>query len=273
MLNTQQPVPPFTFMLALALIFVACAPAPTPVPPLEVTQPTASATQPQPTATLTPRPTPTTTNPALQAALEKIRGEYLKQMEASGFKPSWVPAIRIEYTPKLMYHHPGQRTIYVSDWANLSAEEKALFDQWASFAAEGATGQSLFAEMFHWFFFPHEVGHDTQKQLQIESSGPYEVEYNATEWAVAFWKTQPGAEERVRRVERAARRIWERLPNPVPAGQDSRAYFNENYTKGIISNTPAYGYFQFSFLMDIMDRRQELIFGAMVQAALKNQSK
>ena len=97
----------------------------------------------------------------------------------------------------------------------------------------------------------------------------FDIEKNANEFAVAFWLTRPGVTVRLDRIARAARRIQQGLPNPVPKGADPKRYFNENYDK-LGENPPAYGYYQFKFVADALAGRERLSFASMVQAAMQS---
>jgi hypothetical protein len=127
----------------------------------------------------------------------------------------------------------------------------------------------LFEELFNWFFIAHEMSHYLFEELSPSwGSDHFENEKSANEFAVAFWLTQPNVKDRLDRVSRAARRIQQGLPNPVPEGADPKVYFNENYEQ-LGQNPPAYGYYQLKFVADALADRERLNFHSMVLAMMK----
>jgi hypothetical protein len=116
---------------------------------------------------------------------------------------------------------------------------QGLFVRWATYTGE-ATGQQLFDDMFHRFFYIHELSHWLQRQVKGDSRGAYRLELEANRITVAYWREKDIAY--MTAMLARFQRLGERLPSPVPDGQDPEQYFNENRRMG--SNPNAYGWFQ-----------------------------
>ncbi len=149
------------------------------------------------------------------------------------------PVIVVDTPPQLsMLKSPS--TIHTSRWEELTPDVLDVFQRWASYAGD-VTGQQLFDDMFHRFFFVHELAHWLQRQTKDNTSGAYQFELEANRITVAYWRDRDSAY--LSALLARLQRIRDRLPSPVPRGQDAEQYFNANY-RGMGSNPNVYGWFQ-----------------------------
>jgi hypothetical protein len=102
----------------------------------------------------------------------------------------------------------------------------------------------VFGELFNELLVPHELGHYLEiMSRRIEMLDHWQSELEANQIMVAFWMRDPeSAKKFPLRIENATRYL-RTLKNPVPPGQDARAYFNQNYDK-LGYDPAAYGWFQ-----------------------------
>jgi hypothetical protein len=150
------------------------------------------------------------------------------------------PAIVVDTPPQLSMYISGSNTIHTSRWEELTPEVQNLFNRWATYVGD-ATGKQLFDDMFHRFFFVHELAHWLQRQAKTNTNDVYQFELEANRVTVAYWRETDGAY--LTTLLAGFERLRDRLPTPVPSGQDAEQYFNANY-RGLGSNPDAYGWFQ-----------------------------
>lgn len=158
--------------------------------------------------------------------------------EAGSAITSASPAIVVDTPPQLSMYK-GPNTIHTSRWEALTPDVQGVFMRWATYAGD-TTGQQLFDDMFHRFFFVHELVHWLQRQAKDDTKGAYQFELEANRVTVAYWREKDSAYLSALLVR--FQRIGDRLPSPVPDGQDAEQYFNAN--RGMGSNPEAYGWYQ-----------------------------
>lgn len=84
--------------------------------------------------------------------------------------------------------------------------------------------------MFNSLIVPHELGHYLQFiSGRSHTLSRWDGEVEANRIAIAFWMLQPGAEGRVADRVTNVSRFTDSLPDPTPAGQNARDFFNANY--------------------------------------------
>ena len=150
------------------------------------------------------------------------------------------PAIVVDTPPQLSMLTSGTNTIHTSRWEELTPDVQDLFRRWATYAGD-ATGKQLFDDMLHRFFFVHELAHWLQRQAKNNTNDAYQFELEANRVTVAYWRETDSAY--LTTLLALFQRISDRLPSPVPRGQDAEQYFNANY-RWMGSNPDAYGWFQ-----------------------------
>jgi len=118
------------------------------------------------------------------------------------------------------------------------------------------TGKQFFEDMFHHFFFVHELAHWLQRQAKDPRDG-YQFELDAKRVTVAYWRERDSAY--LSTLLGQSQRLNERLPNPVPPGQDPQEYFDAN--KGKLGFNPdVYGWFQTRVVLQAGTERPILTF-------------
>jgi hypothetical protein len=151
------------------------------------------------------------------------------------------------------------QTVHTAQFGDLPTPMQAIFNQWASYTTDQPAGDALFDDMFHRFFFVHELGHwmasqviaglpETERDIvaKNEAGHKWEREIAANRIAVA-WYRQHDPKYLAKLVE-DFRRIQAHLPNPVPIGVDRKTYFTENYDK-LGTDPMAYGWYHLQMVL------------------------
>jgi hypothetical protein len=176
------------------------------------------------------------------------------------------PAIQVRTAPQLVFYSGSANQITVPWWGTTPPELRSAFRTFAG--GDDAAAESLFRAFFNRFLIAHEAGHWYQARADRREPTLYENENMANRLAVAFWRTQPGAEPFLAELERLATRTVATLPDPTPAGEDPVTYFGANYQT--LGRDPLkYGYYQFRFMRDALRERAQLDFARMVAGPLK----
>jgi hypothetical protein len=149
------------------------------------------------------------------------------------------PGILVDTPPQISMFRSGTNTIHTSRWEELPPDVQEVFRNWAGYAG-AVTGQQLFDDLFHRFFFVHELVHWLQRQAKDNTTGPYQFALEANRVTVAYWREQDSAY--LTTLLARCQRIRERLPSPVTDGQDPGQFFNANRNLG--SKPNVYGWFQ-----------------------------
>jgi hypothetical protein len=84
------------------------------------------------------------------------------------------------------------------------------------------------------------LAHWLQRQAKDYTKDGYQFELEANRITVAFWREKDG--EYLSALLARFQRISDRLPSPVPDGQDAEQYFNANRS-GLGANQDVYGWF------------------------------
>ncbi len=167
--------------------------------------------------------------------------DFEHRVRAAGFKLTSVsPAIVVDTRPQLSMYTAQDNTIHSARWEDLPPEVQEIFKRWAAYAGDG-TGKQLFDDSFHRFFFIHELAHVLERQAKVNTGNAYQSELEANRITVAYWREKDRAF--LTALLAQFQRINQRLPVPVPPGQDVEQSFNANY-HGSGSNPEVYGWFQ-----------------------------
>ncbi len=181
---------------------------------------------------------------------------------------SSAPTIVVDTRPQLSMYTRGDNTIHTARWEKLPPDVQDLVKRWATYAGH-TTGKQLFDDMFHRFFFVHELAHWLQIQGKNNTNDVYQRELGPNQLTVAYWR------ERDNRYLSALlarfRRISERLPNPVPPGQNAEEYFRSNY-RGLGSNPDVYGWFQLRMVIEAATERPVRTFSEAVHRLADQES-
>ena len=183
-----------------------------------------------------------TDSTALVKQANQISSTFIKDI--AQIKPTLVLTLktRLNTTPYLIYYDDDgkQKTANLPLWEQVIPEQKAFFYEVAGGEVEG---KEVFGLFFNGFYLPHELGHALEQMIEGNVFGSYESEYFANVVAMLWWKKQ-GKQKELEQCYNYAKKIWAKLPNPVPEGMTIQAYFKANY-KQASQNPYTYGYMQF----------------------------
>lgn len=188
----------------------------------------------------------------LDAAVTQMVAKFDEAYRTCGEKLTFPATVEVLTHPSLVSYQFPDRIVRVSRYSELSPEIQNLMAAWAAAAAK-EDGEALFSDIFNSLLVPHEMGHWMQhisgRALKLDR---WEGEVEANRIAIAFWsldateaKALPG------RIEGFVEFLG-KLPNPVPEGQDARAYFNANYDT---FDAVQYGWFQGAFMREAWARK------------------
>jgi len=156
----------------------------------------------------------------------------------------------VHTTPYLIFVNGpvNDKTVHLPLWSQVIPEQQHFFNEVAGGTDKGKLAFGLF---FNGFYLPHELGHALQDIVKGELVGSYENEYFANEVAMLWWR-KTGREKELKQCYAMAKEIWNKLPNPVPAGISIEDYFRDNYQKAA-SDPYVYGYMQFKQFIQIYE--------------------
>lgn len=179
---------------------------------------------------------------------------------------SKAPNIRIDAGQGLSFYDMGTgNVVHEERWEKVPPPIQATFNRWAAYAGDQPSGQQLFGEMFHLFFLVHELGHWMEDQVLEQRqdnmaatarrnarTARWEYEIMANRISVAWWREHDPAY--LAKMIKDFRTIEAKLPNPVPAGENPRQYFTNQYSK-LAEDPNAYGWFQLHMIIVGYDER------------------
>lgn len=152
-------------------------------------------------------------------------------------------------TPYLIYYDNRNMTANMPIWEQVIPQVKNFFYEVSGGEAEGRKAFGLF---FNGFYLPHELGHAFQDATNDSAVAlSYQNEYLANTIAILWWRKHKRNKE-LDSCYTYAKKIWSKLPNPVPANMTEEAYFTKNYEKAS-SNPYIYGYMQFKQFIKIYE--------------------
>jgi len=169
------------------------------------------------------------------------------------------PSVDVRNTPYLAYFDHRRSTIVLPHWPTLDAEFRAFF---LDVAGSADAAGSLFVRLFNDYLVAHEMAHWLRRLQRIDLDR-YELERDANDLAVAFFRATEGGADRLAELRSPLCSALERLRDPTPSGVEVEAFFNAQY--GVLAADPyLYGYYQFRFILASLDRSCELEFAALV---------
>lgn len=135
-------------------------------------------------------------------------------------------------------------------WDKLDQGTKAFF---ATLCNEDLVeGEIFYKTYFMKFNVIHEVFH-TIGNKNDPGIGYYREEQRVNDLAVAYWR-EIGESNFINELEVKLKKILALMRNPVLEGEDSEAYFNDNYD-ALGSRPDIYGYYQFSFVLKAIEKK------------------
>lgn len=200
----------------------------------------------------------------LRDATQALLEDFSLKARAAGLETGPAPAAEVRTTPYLIHYRPAgtqaRHAVVLPWWADLTDDARAFF---ARFTA-AAEGRELFHALFHRFLVPHEAAHWLQADAGLLSRDRmYQAEIDANRVAAAYWRTVPGGEAFLARVEQLVTAALALLSDPVPTGIDPETFFDANYLK--LAEEPAkYAYFQFRWIAGAIREQPRPTFGPLV---------
>lgn len=99
---------------------------------------------------------------------------------------------------------------------------------------------------------PHELGHAFQDATNDSAIGvSYKNEFLANTIAILWWRKHKRSQE-LKLCYEYAKKMWLKLPNPVPNNISEEDYFTRNY-EAASQNPYTYGYMQFKQFIEIYE--------------------
>ena len=160
----------------------------------------------------------------------------------------------VAYNIKTVLHTTSYLIYFYKDAANIPLWEQVIPEQKQFFyeiAGSEAEGKKFFGLFFNGFYLPHELGHAYEYAVKGETIGSYKGEYFANTVAILWWKKHH-REKELKECYEAAKKMWAKLPNPVPEGSTIEEYFSKNYEEAS-ANPYVYGYMQFKQFIEIYE--------------------
>jgi hypothetical protein len=176
------------------------------------------------------------------------------------------PAIHIDAGLTLS-SYDGVKTniVHEEHWSRLPPPIRVTFNHWAAHTGDEPSGRQLFQDMFYRFFFVHELGHWMQDQVLAQrrdamatgakknsETARWQYETVANRISVAWWREHDP--DYLTKLVNDFRAIQGKLPNPIPRGEDARAFFTREYDN-LAKDPNAYGWFQLQMVILVYDER------------------
>lgn len=203
---------------------------------------------------------------------DSIRDRFVAAVEACGTALPFTPGVVVDTSAGIDIHYsPDDQSIHLVRWANLDTDSRGVIEAWANKGTMGLSPEQMFSEMFNSFMAPHELGHFLQDiSGRSASLSMWDGELEANRIAVAFWAMQPGADGRI--VDRVGNitPFMDDVPDPVPAGEDPKAFFETHYDAFMRGedgplNPVTYSWFQARLLTTALEERDAHPFCDLVQ--------
>ena len=151
-------------------------------------------------------------------------------------------------TPYLIFYD-GQNKVNIPLWSQVLPELKAFTKEVAGSEEEG---KRMFGLFFNGFYLIHEYGHAYQETYDYSNSKvSYQNEHLANVIAMLYWR-KIGKTEELKQCYELAKKMFAKLPNPVPAGTTKEDYFTNNYEQAT-QNPFVYAYMQFGQFITIYE--------------------
>jgi len=173
---------------------------------------------------------------------------------------------RLNTTPYLIFYwgENGERTANLPKWDQVIEPQKQFFYQ---VAGSEAAGKDMFRLFFNGFYLPHELGHALEHITKGNLKGSYQEEYFANTVGMLWWKKQ-GKLKELKECYEFAKKVWAKLPNPIPSGSTIEEFFTANYQKA--SEDPfVYGYMQFKQFIQVYEDKSLPDFDTFIRSYLK----
>ena len=153
-------------------------------------------------------------------------------------------------TPYLIFFD-GKNQVNIPLWSQVLPELKAFTKEVTGSEEEG---KRMFGLFFNGFYLIHEYGHAYQETYDFENSKvSYQNEHLANTIAILYWR-KIGKKKELKQCYELAKKMFAKLPNPVPEGISKEEYFTKNYEQAA-SNPFIYAYMQFGQFIEIYENK------------------
>ncbi|MFC2137712.1 ImmA/IrrE family metallo-endopeptidase [Bacteroidota bacterium] len=186
----------------------------------------------------------------LEFDVKKIISDFDLYMKDLGIILPYIPGVNVQTAPFLIKWDEPNKAIILPYWDDLLTVQIEIFNRW-----RGDNAEEFFISMFNWFFVPHELGH-FMNPLD-NSLSPYKREKAANEFAISFLISDEKNQEKIKYIVKSLQEIMEILPKIDFNNMSEEEYFNANYSQ-LGNNPDAYGYFQFKFILDILNNKENI---------------
>ncbi len=195
----------------------------------------------------------------VQTAAEQIVFSFAMAVNEILDGAAIAPSVEVRNTPNLAYFDPRTQTIVIAHWPTLDQAFREFFLELTDSVDDAA---AFFVGLFNTFLVAHEMSHWLYWTLGIERDH-YSSEREANDMAVAFFLGIENGEAYLLSLRPMVEAALARLSDPAPSQSDEAQFFNNQY--GLLARDPyQYGYYQFQFIVDSIDRRGELDFATLL---------
>ena len=186
-----------------------------------------------------------------QETMTALRDAFVKATVEAGFTCAIAPPkILVVDVPSFGNYEPETNTLKTPAWELMPREEAGIFYRLAGRGADEAAVRAEFETDAHHWIFVHEMGHWWQACRGVVDHGDHwAIESGANRIAAAYWRERDATV--VPHMRGAFETVLRHAPNPVPAGQEVKTYFNANYQT--LGPSPAYPWFQSKMCVTVMD--------------------
>ena len=196
-------------------------------------------------------------------ALRALAVQVEQKVHVPGYPTFTPPKVMLDAGMRISLFTYSDMIVHEAQLADLPPQMQDLWKQWASYTKDQPDGKALFDDMFHRFFFVHELGHWMAAQViaglpgnemtvvaKNEANNKWAREITANRIATAWYREHDP--QYLAKLVNDFRQIQAHLPNPVPSGIDKKTYFTDNYQKlGI--DPLAYGWYQLQMVIEVYD--------------------
>ena len=175
---------------------------------------------------------------------EKFKKDVYKFKKDDKFTTTTI----LNTTPYLIFFD-GKNQVNIPLWSQVLPELKAFTKEVTGSEEEG---KRMFGLFFNGFYLIHEYGHAYQETYDYENSKvSYQNEHLANTIAMLYWR-KIGKKKQLKQCHELAKKMFAKLPNPVPDGMSKEEYFTKNYEEAT-QNPFVYAYMQFGQFIEIYE--------------------
>jgi hypothetical protein len=175
---------------------------------------------------------------------EKFKKDVYKFQKDDKFTTTTI----LNTTPYLIFFD-GKNQVNIPLWSQVLPELKAFTKDVTGSEEEG---KRMFGLFFNGFYLIHEYGHAYQETYDYENSKvSYQNEHLANTIAMLYWR-KIGKKKELKQCYELAKKMFAKLPNPVPEGMSKEEYFTKNYEQAT-QNPFVYAYMQFGQFIEIYE--------------------